>query len=96
MSIEIVWLPVGGMITRIACGSTILRIASSRVMPIASAACTWPAGTDTMPARTISAMYAASLSARPRNAAIVGVISWLASSAVASGPPNGIPIGMLG
>ena len=33
LSIEIVSLPVGGMITRIACGSTIRRIVCRRVMP---------------------------------------------------------------
>ena len=33
MSIEIASLPVGGMITRIACGSTIRRIVCRRVMP---------------------------------------------------------------
>ena len=37
-SIEIVSLPLGGMITRIACGSTIRRIVRSRVMPSACAA----------------------------------------------------------
>ena len=37
-SIEIVSFPVGGMITRIACGSTILRMVSRRVIPRACAA----------------------------------------------------------
>ena len=33
LSIEIVSLPVGGMITRIACGSTIRRSVCRRLMP---------------------------------------------------------------
>ncbi len=55
-SIEIVSLPVGGMITRIACGSTIRRIVCRRVMPSACAASAWPSSTEMIPARTISAM----------------------------------------
>ena len=34
-SIEMVSLPVGGMITRMACGSTIRRMIRSRFMPSA-------------------------------------------------------------
>ena len=55
-SIEIVSLPVGGMITRIACGRTIRRIVCSRVIPSACAASVWPSSTEMIPARTISAM----------------------------------------
>ena len=56
LSIEIVSLPVGGTITRIACGSTIRRSVCMRDRPSAVAASVWPSGTDRMPARTISAM----------------------------------------
>src|SRR5713226_4975109 len=38
LSIEMVSLPVGGMMTRIACGRTMRRITKSRVMPSAWAA----------------------------------------------------------
>ena len=55
-SIEIVSLPVGGMITRIACGSTIRRSVCSRDMPSDWAASVWPSSTEMIPARTISAM----------------------------------------
>ena len=55
-SIEIVSLPVGGMTTRIACGSTIRRIVCRRVMPSDRAASFWPSSTEMIPARTISAM----------------------------------------
>ena len=51
-------LPVGGMMTRIACGSTTRRIFWRYVMPSASAASDWPCETDWMPARKISVMYA--------------------------------------
>ena len=53
---EMVSLPVGGMITRMACGSTIRRRILARLMPSASAASVCPWSTDRMPARTISAM----------------------------------------
>ena len=56
LSIEIVSLPVGGTITRIACGRTIRRSVCIRDMPSAEAASVWPSSTDRMPARTISAM----------------------------------------
>ena len=49
-------LPVGGMITRNAWGSTTLRIFWPYVMPSASAASPWPPATDWMPARKISVM----------------------------------------
>ena len=49
-------LPVGGMITRNACGSTTLRIFCPYVMPSASAASPCPPATDWMPARKISVM----------------------------------------
>ena len=64
-SMAIVSLPVGGTITRIACGRTIRRIVCARDRPSARAASRWPGSTDCMPPRTISAMYAASLSPSP-------------------------------
>ncbi len=57
-------LPMVGMITRIACGSTMRRVMSSGDMPSEEAASVWPASTEMMPARTSSAAYAASF--RPR------------------------------
>ena len=68
-------LPVGGMITRMACGSTTRRSVAAGVMPIDFAASVCPLSTLFSPARTISAMYALSLSARPRNAAVNALIS---------------------
>ena len=56
LSMEIVSLPVGGMITRIAWGSTMRRISSSRRIPSACAASVWPWSTEMITARTISAM----------------------------------------
>src|SRR2546429_440021 len=50
-SIEIVSLPVGGTITRIAWGNTIRRIVCRRVIPSAWAAWVWPSGTETSPWR---------------------------------------------
>ena len=49
-------LPVGGMITRMACGRMMRRIVRSRDMPRACAASTCPSSTERMPARTISDM----------------------------------------
>ena len=49
-------LPVGGMITRNACGRTTLRIFWRYVIPSASAASPCPPATDWMPARKISVM----------------------------------------
>src|SRR5947199_20405 len=89
-------LPVGGMITRIACGSTMRRIVWRRVMPSACAASVWPSSTEMIPARTISAMYAASFSPRPRMAATNGVITEFELKLKNSGPPNGIPIEITG
>ena len=43
-------LPVGGMITRIACGSTVLRIVSNHDIPSAVEASVCPSGTELMPA----------------------------------------------
>src|SRR5437879_4655710 len=51
-SIEIVSLPVGGMITLMAWGRTIRRIVWSLLMPSDWAASVWPSSTDRMPART--------------------------------------------
>ena len=50
LSIEIASLPVGGTITRIACGSTIRRSVCSRVMPSACAASVCPGSTEMIPA----------------------------------------------
>ncbi len=69
---EIVSLPVGGMITRIAWGRTTRRITCGRPMPRAWAASVWPCSTEMIPARTISAMYAASLRPSPRMTARKG------------------------
>jgi len=55
LSIEIVSLPVGGTITRIACGSTMRRRIVPSFMPRALAASFWPWSTLSSPARTISA-----------------------------------------
>ena len=52
----IVSLPVGGMITRIAWGSTIRRVVLCVDMPSACAASVCPLSTDMIPARTISDM----------------------------------------
>ena len=52
--------------TRIAWGSTTRRIVLPGGMPSACAASAWPLSTERMPARAISAMYAASESPRPR------------------------------
>ena len=46
LSMEIVSLPVGGMITRIACGSTIRRSVWPRVMPSALGGLALPSSTD--------------------------------------------------
>ena len=48
-------LPVGGTMTRIAWGSTILRIRVTRRMPRDWAASNCPWSTERIPARTISA-----------------------------------------
>ena len=42
-------LPVGGMITRIACGSTVRRIVIHHDMPSAVDASVWPSGTERDP-----------------------------------------------
>jgi len=83
-------LPVGGMITRIAWGSTIRRMICSRPMPSDEAASVWPSLTERIPARTISAMYAPSLSPKPRIAATKKVIRELAFRWMNDGP-NGTP-----
>src|SRR5690242_11542242 len=49
-------LPVGGMITRIAWGSTVRRIVMPHDIPGAVDASDWPSGTELIPARMISAM----------------------------------------
>ena len=60
-----VWLmklpTYGGSTMRIACGSTTKRRISGHVMPSACDASVCPRGTARMPARMISALYAAEL-----------------------------------
>ena len=68
-SMEITSLPVGGMTTRIACGSTTRRISCPVRHPDRAAGVVWPLSTDRMPPRMISAMYAASFNVSPRSAA---------------------------
>lgn len=94
-SIEMVSLPVGGMITRIACGRMIRRVVRVLLMPSACAASVWPSGTDWMPPRTISAMYAASLRPKPSSAAVKTGISRLVFSDQ-NCAPNGMPSESLG
>ena len=52
-----------------------MRSVCSRDIPSDCAASVWPSSTEMMPARTISAMYAPSLSPSPRIAATNGVIT---------------------
>jgi hypothetical protein len=73
-------LPVGGTITRMACGRTTRRSVLPWVMPRACDASVCPSSTDWMPARTISDMYAASFRPSPSRAARNGVITWFISS----------------
>ena len=94
-SIEIVSFPVGGMITRIAWGSTMRCITSRRSMPRAWAASVWPCSTEMIPARTISAIYAASFKPSPSVAAMNGVISVLVLTCHQI-EVNGIPMPMCG
>ena len=49
----------GGSTTRSACGRMTQRMAESGVMPTVSAASIWPPWMERIPARKISAMYAA-------------------------------------
>ncbi|GMA18627.1 hypothetical protein GCM10025862_06480 [Arsenicicoccus piscis] len=56
LTIARVSLPVGGTMTRMACGSTTRIIVRLGGMPRACAASVWPRSTDRMPARAISAM----------------------------------------
>ncbi len=94
-SMEMVSLPVGGMITLIACGSTMRRIVWARVMPSALAASVWPSSTEMIPARTISAMYAPSLRLRASAPARKGVMKSFAFRWMNDGP-NGIPRSIVG
>src|SRR5699024_1537188 len=64
LSSEMNSLPVGGMMMRIACGITVRRMVIHQPKPKALDASSWPSGTEEIPERTISAMYAASL--RPK------------------------------
>ena len=72
-SIEIVSLPIGGTMTRIACGKMMRRKIVPRGIPSAVAASHWPLETLSRPARIISARYAPSLRPRPMNAIQNGV-----------------------
>ena len=56
LSMEMVSLPVGGMMIRMAWGSTMRRRVVALLMPRDCAASVWPSSTEMMPARTISAM----------------------------------------
>eukprot|EP01022_Parablepharisma_sp_SALTPOND_P021562 TRINITY_DN427_c3_g1_i1.p1 TRINITY_DN427_c3_g1~~TRINITY_DN427_c3_g1_i1.p1 ORF type:complete len:882 (+),score=278.44 TRINITY_DN427_c3_g1_i1:1771-4416(+) len=67
-------LPTGGMITRMACGSTMRRKAVRRVMPIALAASVWPLSTARMPPRTTSAVQAPCPMPSPSRLATKGVM----------------------
>ena len=80
LSIVISSLPVGGTMTRMAWGSTMRRIVWLPVRPRACAASVWPWSTERMPPRTISAMYAASLSDSARSAAPKVLITELVST----------------
>ena len=73
LSIEMVSLPIGGTMTRIACGRMILRKIVALGIPKAVAASHCPFETLSRPARIISARYAPSLSPRPRKAIQKGV-----------------------
>ena len=53
------WLVSGGMMTRIACGTTTRRSVVPERKPSACAASVWPVETASTPARTTSAMKAA-------------------------------------
>ena len=52
------WLVSGGMMTRMAWGSSTWRVVCQLDRPMLRAASNWPRGTDTMPARTTSATKA--------------------------------------
>lgn len=54
--VAMIWEPVGGMITRMACGITIRVKECQRLNPMADAASCCPWSTERMPARMISAM----------------------------------------
>ena len=77
LSMEISSLPVGGMITRIACGSTIRRMIWAQRHAQRRRRLGLALVHRGMPARTISAMYAASFSASPMTAATKNVITLL-------------------
>src|SRR5690606_36478370 len=93
-SIEMTSLPVGGMRMRIACGSTTRRMVCSHDMPRAVAASSWPRSTERMPARTISAMYAASLSDSPITASQKTSMTSPVWNDI-HGAVNGIPMSMV-
>ena len=88
-------LPVGGMITRIACGSTTRRSVRLGAMPIDFAASVCPLSTLLSPARTISAMYALSLRANPSSAAVNALTRTLVGSS-SRYPPKGSGMEIVG
>ncbi len=69
-SIEMTSLPVGGMMMRIDCGMTMRHIVWVQLIPRAVAASSWPRSTERMPARMISARYAASFRPSPMTARV--------------------------
>ena len=94
-SIEMVSFPVGGTITRMACGMTIRRSVVPRFMPSAVDASHWPLSTELSPERTISDRYAPSFRPRPRMAAIrpPRITSF---TSIAHSGPNGMPSTIFG
>ena len=56
LTMPMVSLPMGGTITRIAWGRTMVSMARSLVIPIDCAASIWPRSTERMPLRTTSAV----------------------------------------
>src|SRR5699024_1004055 len=68
LSSEMNSLPVGGIMMRMACGITVRRMVIHQPKPKALDASFWPSGTEEIPERTISAMYAASLRPKPTTA----------------------------
>ena len=55
LSMEMVSLPIGGMMTRMAWGRTMRRMVRPGDMPSEAAASVWPLSTEMMPALTNSA-----------------------------------------
>ena len=79
----IVWLAMPGRIARIACGRMMRRSVRNGPMPSAAAATVWLRLTERMPPRMISALNAASFSAKP-STAVVKLSSLMPSGGSAS------------